>query len=68
MNTRPNIGSDAPREFLQLWSRVAMWEPTPNTKDTISWSWEANGDFFVGIWLQVYGSRGNSGDRAAVEM
>ena len=47
MDLRPDIGPDTLEEFLSLWQRVTTWEPMENVSDTITWSWEASGQFSV---------------------
>lgn len=43
----PNISGVVLQQFLELWPRVAAWEPAANMPDAITWSWEAHGEFSV---------------------
>lgn len=36
-------------DFMAVWPRVAAVQLVPETPDTISWSWEKNGDFEISL-------------------
>lgn len=47
MDIDPDLDAAALQQFLQIWPRVAAWEPLSGEQDEFSWTWDASGQFSV---------------------